>query len=94
MEIGKLQETVRKAFLARDERRGTWGTYAWLVEEVGELSRALRKGDRESLAEEFADVLAWLASLANLCGVDLAKATRKYSRGCPRCGGSPCTCPE
>lgn len=94
MEIGRLQETMRKTFLARDERRGTWRTYAWLVEEVGELSRALRKEDRESLAEEFADVLAWLASLANLCEVDLAKAMMKYARGCPRCGGSPCTCPE
>jgi NTP pyrophosphatase (non-canonical NTP hydrolase) len=94
LEIGRLQETVREAFFARDERRGLWGTYAWLVEEVGELSRALRKGGREELAEEFADVLAWLASLANLCGVDLAEVAEKYARGCPRCGGIPCSCPE
>ncbi len=94
MDMRGLQETMREAFFSRDERRGIWGTYAWLVEEVGELSRALRKGDRESLAEEFADVLAWLASLANLCEVDLAEAAEKYALGCPKCGGAPCTCPE
>nr|WP_303646099.1 MazG nucleotide pyrophosphohydrolase domain-containing protein [Candidatus Solincola tengchongensis] len=65
-----------------------------MVEEVGELSRALRMGRREDLDEEFADVLAWLASLANLCGVDLEEAACKYLSGCPRCGSIPCACPQ
>ncbi|GIW74902.1 MAG: hypothetical protein KatS3mg103_1424 [Phycisphaerales bacterium] len=37
------------------------------------------KADRDNLAEEFADVLAWLATLANIAGVDLAQACRKYT---------------
>ena len=94
MEIRDFQELLGRTFLDRDRRRGLPGTFAWLVEEVGELSRALRSGDRDSLHEEFADVLAWLASLANLCGVDLAEVAEKYARGCPRCGGIPCSCPE
>lgn len=94
MDIQSFQELIGETFLERDRRRGIPGTFAWLVEEVGELSRALRSGDRDSLREEFADVLAWLASLANLCEVDLARVTEKYARGCPRCGASPCRCPE
>lgn len=94
MEIRDFQELIGNTFLEKDRRRGLPGTFAWLVEEVGELSRALRCGAREDLEEEFADVLAWLASLANLCGVDLQDAAGKYVPGCPRCGSIPCACPE
>lgn len=64
----------------------------WLAEEVGELSRALRGSDRGNLEEEFADVLAWLCTLASLAGVDMARASAKYGAGCPRCAQSPCAC--
>ena len=65
----------------------------WFMEEVGELSAALRSGDKPELAAEFADVLAWLATLANIAGVDLDAAVRaKYGGGCPGCGKSPCAC--
>jgi NTP pyrophosphatase (non-canonical NTP hydrolase) len=52
----------------------------WFIEEVGELSHALAKGtDRANLEEEFADVVAWLCTLANINDVDLAAAiARKY----------------
>jgi len=63
-----------------------------MTEEVGELARALRHGDRDELVHEFSDVLAWLASLANLSGVDLEEASARYASGCPRCGASPCAC--
>jgi NTP pyrophosphatase (non-canonical NTP hydrolase) len=60
---------------------------------VGELVRAVRRGERANLQEEFADVYAWLATLASLHGIDLeATARRKYAAGCPRCGASPCAC--
>ena len=65
----------------------------WFVEEVGELARALKGEDPENLREEFADVYAWLATLACLAGVDLAEAVRKYEGGCPRCAAAPCACP-
>jgi NTP pyrophosphatase (non-canonical NTP hydrolase) len=63
-----------------------------MAEEVGELARALRHGDPEQLSLEFSDVLAWLASLANLTGVDLEAAMARYAEGCPKCGASPCAC--
>ncbi len=94
MDIAGFQRRIGDIYLEKDGRRGTWGTYAWLVEEVGELARALRSGDAASLREEFADVFAWLASLANLCGVDLAQASEKYAAGCPKCLQVPCACPE
>ena len=66
----------------------------WLAEEVGELASALRRGTREAKEEEFADVLAWLCSLANLHGIDVEKAVAaKYAGGCPRCRKVPCACP-
>ena len=42
-----------------------------------------------------ADVLAWLATLANIAGIDLESAVRaKYGGGCPGCRLSPCVCDQ
>jgi NTP pyrophosphatase (non-canonical NTP hydrolase) len=68
-------------------------TVAWLAEEVGELAQAVRKGSAAEREHEFADVLAWVASLANQVQVDLATAIERYATGCPRCGRVPCGCP-
>lgn len=92
MEIGDLQDTLRATYGERDAARGRDGTFRWLTEEVGELARALRTGDRDNLVHEFGDVLAWLASLANIEGVDLQEAAARYAHGCPRCGERPCGC--
>ena len=92
MEIAELQETLRRTYGARDDERGRDATFRWMTEEVGELARALRHGDPDQLALEFSDVLAWLASLANLTGVDLEAAVARYAEGCPKCGASPCAC--
>jgi NTP pyrophosphatase (non-canonical NTP hydrolase) len=83
-----------EVYLKKDSARGISGTFAWLVEEVGELSRAIRKGEPEHMREEFADVMAWLASLANLCGIDIEEAIEKYGEGCPKCLRKPCVCGE
>ena len=88
-----FQDRIEGIYLERDSARGSLGTFAWLVEEVGELSRALRRGERANLEEEFGDCFAWLASLASMHGVDLEQAARKYADGCPRCHGTPCACP-
>ncbi len=75
LDISCAQEAVRRAYLDRDRARGVHATFAWFVEEVGELAEALLgKRGREGLEEEIADVLAWLLSLANLVGVDVEKA--------------------
>ncbi len=67
----------------------------WLVEEVGELGRALRSGNRDEIAGEFADVLAWTSTMASLFGMDLEQtALDKYGQGCPKCEQVPCRCPE
>ena len=77
---------------ARDRARGLPASVAWLTEEVGELARAVRKGDRAQQVEELADVLAWLGSIANQLGVSLDEAAARYAGGCPKCGGTPCAC--
>jgi len=94
MRLRDFQREIGETFQERDARRGLMGTFGWYVEEVGELATALRESPPASpeQAEEFADCLAWLASLANLHGVDLEKALRKYARGCPRCRRKPCRC--
>ena len=93
MELADFQEAMRVTYLARDAERGPDATFRWLTEEVGELAKALRTQDRENLVHEFGDVLAWLASLANLEGVNLETAAARYANGCPKCHLTPCGCP-
>lgn len=84
---------MRRLYFHRDSKRGTDGTYEWLVDEVKELGEALHVGDKVSLENEFADVIAWLASLANVVDIDLEKAAlNKYDSKCPKCRHSPCQC--
>jgi NTP pyrophosphatase (non-canonical NTP hydrolase) len=93
MTLRQLQDRIRELFGAKDARRGVEGTFMWFAEEVGELSAALRGGTPEEQALEFADTLAWLATLANIAGVDLEAAmAAKYGDGCPGCKKSPCAC--
>lgn len=93
MTLPELQERIREIYGAKDARRGVDGTFMWFMQEVGELATALRAGSAFEKSEEFADVLAWLATLANIAGVDLADAVgAKYGAGCPGCGRSPCGC--
>jgi len=93
MELSDFQQQMRATYVTRDAERGRDATFRWLTEEVGELARALRTQDRENLEHEFGDVLAWLASLANLEGVDLEIAASRYADGCPKCHHTPCKCP-
>ena len=82
-------------YFEKDQARGIDGTFMWLMEEVGELASALREGTHEELAAEFADVLAWLTTIANVANVDLAAAVRsKYGSGCPGCGQLVCSCDD
>lgn len=91
--VREFQALIERIYGERDSARGTAGTFMWFAEEVGELSRALRRGQRGQLEAEFADVFAWLATLASIHGVDLAQAAlAKYGAGCPRCAATPCRC--
>lgn len=93
MQIREFQELINGMYSDRDRERGSAATFLWLSEEVGELAAALREGTHEELAAEFADVLAWLVTLANVCEVDLTGALEtKYGSGCPGCGQMQCTC--
>ncbi len=78
---------------SKDRQRGAEGCFMWFMQEVGELATALRAGTKDELTLEFADVLAWLTTLANLAGVSLEDAiARKYGQGCPGCQQIPCAC--
>ena len=93
MDLAHFQANIVATYGERDRVRGREAAVAWLAEEVVELARAVRKGTREQQAEEFAVVLAWLASLAGLAGIDLDAVTHaRYGNGCPKCGTRPCTC--
>ena len=94
MDLRDFQQLIEEMYSHKDRERGAAGTFLWLMEEVGELAAAIREGDDEGhKQEEFADVLAWLATLANVEGVDLSDAVQaKYGRGCPGCGRMVCVC--
>ena len=92
MEVSCVQRAMREAFYERDDARGVHATFTWLVEEVGELAKAILEGDRERASEEIADVIAWTLSVANLLGIDVERALElKYGLelGRSKCSPSP-----
>jgi NTP pyrophosphatase (non-canonical NTP hydrolase) len=95
MHIREFQEMMRTLHFERDSKRGVKGTHNWLLEELCELEEALEEDDMKGAEREFADVMAWLASLANITGIDLEKAAiEKYDSKCPKCRQSPCQCKD
>lgn len=80
--IDAFQKHILAKYGEHDKKRGTAPTFMWFMEEIGELATALGSNDPANLREEFADVLAWLCTLANISGVDLATAVHdKYLAG-------------
>ena len=107
--IRKFQSLIREMYYEKDVARGIPGTFMWLMEEVGELSSALREtsqmdqtadpegyeAKRQNLKLEFADVLAWLTTIANVADIDLdAAIAEKYGSGCPGCQQFACICDD
>ena len=93
MHIHEFQEMMRRLYFHRDSERGVEGTYEWLAGELEELGEALKGDNKEATENEFADVIAWLASLANITGINLERAAiNKYSHKCPKCQQAPCQC--
>ncbi len=81
MQIHEFQQLILEKYGKRDRDRGIPATFMWFVEEVGELATALSNNDIRNREEEFADVFAWLCTLANISGVDMEKAIEKYTKG-------------
>ena len=94
MTIQEFQNLIEQIYYDRDTERGVEGTFVWFTEEVGELAKEIRREERDlaRLRAEFADVFAWLSTLASLLGVDLTEAAQIYAAGCPKCGSTPCDC--
>ena len=93
--LADFQRLIRGMYHDKDAARGIDGTFMWLMEEVGELAAALREGTKTDQMEEFADVLAWLTTIANVAEIDLSEAVlRKYGGGCPGCGKFVCVCDD
>ncbi len=108
--LQSFQTLIHEMYFQKDKERGIPATFLWLSEEIGELAAALRettpseqqripaeefKSRQENLAAEFADVLAWLATIANVAEIDLSQAVhKKYGSGCPGCQQFICQCPD
>jgi NTP pyrophosphatase (non-canonical NTP hydrolase) len=90
--LDELQRVITDTYGERDRERGLPGAVAWLVEEVGELAQAIRKGTPEQQLHELADVLAWTTSIAAQLGLSMDDAAQRYARGCPVCTSIPCRC--
>ncbi len=79
MHIKEFQHLISQRYEKRDRERGIPRTFLWFIEEVGELATALAGQDQKNREEEFADVFAWLCTLANISDVDLEKTCEKYT---------------
>lgn len=80
MKIKEFQQLIAEKYGRRDRQRGVPATFMWFIEEVGELATALAGDDHANKEEEFADVFAWMCTLANISDVDIAKACEKYTK--------------
>jgi len=94
MDLKHYQDLIKQHYFNKDLKRGLHQTYTWFIEEIGELARAIRKGDPEKVKEEFADCLAWLLSVGTILGIDAEEVMGKYANGCPKCCSTPCICKE
>jgi NTP pyrophosphatase (non-canonical NTP hydrolase) len=83
VEITEFQDLMETLYGEADRARGIPATVAWLCEELGELSQAVRKGSEAEQLHELGDVLAWLASLANQLGLSLEQAADRYVENPP-----------
>jgi len=96
MEISEFQQKMRDLYIHNDKKRGIHRTCLWLGEEMGELMSELKcridKIDKHAVAEEMADIYAWVASLANLLEIDLQSAIISKYNKCPKCSSDPCIC--
>ena len=101
MQIHEFQNLMKSLYFTRDKKRGTYKTFLWIIEEVGELAEALRNYEDQGKAEteltkvglEIADIIAWIASLANILEIDLEQVlNQKYPSVCPKCHENPCVC--
>ncbi|MFW9824456.1 MAG: MazG nucleotide pyrophosphohydrolase domain-containing protein [Candidatus Thorarchaeota archaeon] len=97
MKISEFQELIKKLYIEQDQKRGFRDTFFWLVEEIGELAKVLKKEiiEKDKASEEISDVVAWATSLANLLNIDLESALlKKYPNSCIKCNSNPCICWE
>jgi NTP pyrophosphatase (non-canonical NTP hydrolase) len=93
MHIREFQKMMSRLYFHRDSKRGAKGIYNWLLDELEELGTALKESNKEATEKEFAEVFAWLASLANIAGIDRGRAaTDKYKGKCPKCKKAQCQC--
>jgi NTP pyrophosphatase (non-canonical NTP hydrolase) len=90
--LEEFQRAITDTYGDRDRARGVPSAVAWLVEEVGELAQAVRKGTPDQQLHELADVLAWTTTIAGLLGLSMDDAAQRYANGCPACGQRPCAC--
>ncbi len=74
MQIREFQQQIDRMYSEKDRARGAAKTFLWLTEEFGELASAIAGDDQKNKEEEFADVFAWLCSIANVEGVDIQQA--------------------
>ena len=94
MDLDEFQRLIDATFGERDRARGVPSSVAWLAEEVGELAQAVRKGSHDQQVHEFADVLAWLTSLANQMGVESQRGRTALRRRLPPLPHDPCAVPS
>lgn len=82
-ELGELASDLRKVEQLRQ------------VEDPDEKAKAELSAVEANLKTEFADVIAWLVTIANVVDVDLSDAlVAKYGEGCPGCGDLVCDCSD
>ena len=80
MDLSELQKIVDSWIM---KSGGYWSELeilGRLIEELGEVSRALRKGSRREIEEELGDLFFTLIALSNKLGIDLERSLKAVIR--------------
>ena len=86
--LHEWQVLFNELYREKNEREGLRGVDIWLhvMEEAGEVAKALRKEDYSQLSKDLPDVFAWLCTFANFQNIDLEEAIwNRFPGRCPYC---------
>lgn len=79
MEFSNLQNLIRDKFVYKNRQIDPRFMISLLVEEVGELSRAVRKGAGDEIGEGIANIIFSIISIANQFEIDIESILKKRS---------------
>lgn len=87
------QNLHRRLYASQNARIFPIQSASHIAEEIGEVSKEFRHGNRQEMEDEIADVASWIFAVANRLNIDIAEAVWVlYPYECEKCHKAVCDC--